>query len=234
MAVPFGTDGGAALQGVLDGITVTPEDGSSIDVTTDELSDEGDSYWAISATGGSITTLVVEIAGFAPDNTFGIYDYADPTNYVEIFAGSSTGGDQATLNILADGTVRVDKVDKGTFAANRFGYYLDSSANSGGGLWYSDTGLNSDGTDHMAAYQGNGSDTVQIDPYSAGTWTMAEYLLAFEDLAFPGADGDFTDFVAMVESVNPVVPEPATMLLLGTGLAGMAGAARRRKRKSVA
>ena len=52
-AVPFG-NGGAALQGVLDGITTAPVAGdSSVDVTTDALSDAADSYWAITGSGAS-------------------------------------------------------------------------------------------------------------------------------------------------------------------------------------
>jgi hypothetical protein len=49
------------------------------------------------------------------------------------------------------------------------------------------------------------------------TSTTSEYVLAFEDLHKSHADNDYNDFVVMVESVNPIVPEPATLCLLGLG-----------------
>ena len=107
---------------------------------------------------------------------------------------------------------------------NSFGYYLGDAA---GPVFYSDTSLNGDTSDHMLAYQGTG-DTIQLPNIAPGTWTANEYALAWEDVLFPGADGDYNDMVLMVESVEPV-PVPAAVWLFGSGLIGLVGIARRKK-----
>ncbi len=217
---------GNALQGVLNDITVGGD--SSVNVHTDQIAN--DEVWSLTASGGSVATLVIELAGYSEINSFGVYDYRDPLNSVELFSGSHAAGDQALLSIKADGSVIVNFQDTGIdFYNDKFGYYLASGS---GDVYFSDSNLNhtneaGEGDDHMVAYQGQG-DEVQLPGYAPGTWTADEYILAWEDMPLNIADKDYTDFVVMVESVEPV-PEPAILAMLGLGLAAFGFVSRKRK-----
>jgi hypothetical protein len=205
MAVPFG-DGGTALQAVLDDITVNPSGNSSVDVTTDEVPDAEDSIWTPLGQGTFVANMIIELTDLAESNTFGIFDAANPNKKVQLYAGSAATGTLITVSILADGSVFVNGIDTGIdFAGNAFGFYLDSSSDPDGGIWFSDTNLNSDRLDHMAAYQGEG-DTIQILPFASGIWPATEFILAFEDREADSADKDYDDMVVIVEAIAPSPP----------------------------
>jgi hypothetical protein len=112
----------------------------------------------------------------------------------------------------------------GNFAGNSFGYYLTTPS---GQTWYSDSMLNTDGqADHMVAFQGNG-EQFQLPGNAAGPFLTTDYLLGWEDTDSSSWDWDYQDMVLMTSEITPV-PEPATMLLFGTGLIGLAGLGRKK------
>jgi len=223
----------SSLQNVLD--SHTQGGVSSVDVNTDYLDDEMDSSWRITATGGSVATIVIELAAYANLNEFGVYDPYDPTKKVTIFTGSEGEGAMATLSILLDGSVVLNTVDTGVnFTSFVFGYFLKTPNSDPNVYFYSDSSLNADGYDHMLAYQGKDVDYFSPDPdvYPYGLWSDQEFVLAWEDLPGNSSDGDYDDFVVMVESVDPI-PEPATMLLVGASLLGIGFVGRRWTKRKV-
>ena len=221
-AVTFGSSGETSLQDILHNITIGGVSSvNANNVTNDALHDLNDSDWQIGGSGGALSNVIIEIAGNASSNTFGIYD---PINnkYVELFDGSATTGSRINVGILATGEVELNLSGTGIFfAGNKFNFYLGTDS----GDFFSDSSLNTGGADHMVAYQGVG-DQIQIPPSAAGPWGANEYILGWEDVS--GGDDDYNDFVVLVESVSPV-SEPATLALFGMGLLGLTFARRNRK-----
>lgn len=231
-AVSFGSswDGpGKSLQNQLDAITVG---GPKIDTVNDQT---GFQKFANTATGGSVSTFMFEIAGFAPTNKFGIYNQNGVK--AQLFGGANDVSDQSFVSFnngdvavatfgWAPGNAPPLSANVYQGFGNLFGFYLE---NGNGETFYSEASRNG-GYQQSVIYQGNNQTKLQIPGKSAGTFTDNEFIIAFEDLFRGGStDSDFNDLVVMVESVEPTsVPEPATLAGLGL-VAGALGLKGRRK-----
>jgi len=201
------------------------------------MSDTGDETFYLDDLGGVATNSLFEIklenAGYANQNAFGIYQVnsgngvgtlGTSVNHLELFSGTDQVGYAAKLSW--DTTTDMVSLEKSTdgiiYSAvatalgltvnhNDFGFYLDTPD----GVWFSETAYNSDGIDHMVAFNAGAIDS----------WAFA-----WEDLR-GGGDRDYNDFVLLADDILPSqqsVDTPATLMLMGMGLVGLAGFKRRK------
>ena len=225
-----GTTGEASLQQVMDGLIGS----GALNAVTDCVPDGADATWQTQGQGAA--TLVVELAGYASQNTFGIYDSANTANMLQVYAGGNDPFDRRTITFSQNGgsyDVTIARsnghvVQTGSFSSTDFGFYLGTPQYAGEDF-FSDTSMNPDGSvDHLYAYQGNGATFLNSTdvPYDLrGTFDSQMYLLAWEDL-FGGGDGDYQDMVVLTDFILPV-PIPPALLLLSSALACLGIASRR-------
>lgn len=144
--------------------------------------------------------MIIEIAGYAGGNSFGIYKQGDASTKDTIFTGSAIAG--ATSSITIDPTWLF------------FNFFL---TNQVGETFYSDVSLNSDQFDHFVFYSaGVNSYYIGIeDIFGGGDWDYNDMVVKVT-LNVP------------TPTQHSVPDNGATVALMGLGLCALA-AIRRRK-----
>src|SRR5205814_230404 len=108
-----------------------------------------DETWS-TAIGSQFSSLLIEQAGNAGNNAFGVYEIGNTANRLEIFPGSQ-GANQNVSTVLQ---ISVNSLTVGansiTLSGTSFGFYLQTSPTT---FYYSQSSLNTDGgLDHMVTY----------------------------------------------------------------------------------
>lgn len=187
--------------------------GTQMEMGGNTYHDSGAESVALTGMTGVDLSLLLERANFAEQNILGIYGFSTsgPSitvgDRLEIFRG---GNSPVTVTDLAfnqtTGTVTNTSTGQTAMVGSTFGFYITTPENF---TFYTHQSLNPDGMDHFKIFD------------TRGSATGASFVIGAEDL-FGLGDADFDDMVAGVSGAAAPVPEPGTMVLLGTALLGLA------------
>jgi len=169
----------------------------------------------------------------ANSNTLSVYDVTAPAVKVPVLGPVSGFGflGKDGLTAATAFTAALSPFAGGT----NFGFSIKSVPVSGPtNTWDSNPTSNPDGLDHMLTYHlaalSGQTIWIKVGANPASEYTFYDpYLIAWEDKPLLNGllgDEDFDDLVFLVDRVRPI-PEPISMVLFGSGLAGLAGLRRK-------
>ena len=187
------------------------------------VDDSFDQVWTAGSVNGGTSTLLLAIAGYAGNNSFGIYNLSTGAQ-LPLFNGTDNGSPVGTTVAVtfSGGNASVNggtPVNVGT----DFGFYLGTPG-SPTGRWSSVDSANPDLGDHMVTLTTKTPYTLNPGAAAAGwpaagnlAWNPGSYILGWEDLPVSGLNGlstgdvDYQDMIVEVSGVTPV-PEPTTLI----------------------